>query len=207
MIWILALTSGGAAETRRELLKHPQSESAIGNAMNVLGVAIEDADVETVRKVFGDAKEHQNGGDAAASLRFVCYEGGDGTTLLFSWGEIGAGYQLLARKDLADLSVEDFKSPVRNFSCSPTSRVSRSIIIGPGLHLGMKHVELQKTLGKSFEKKGALLTYWTRTKVRLPTKGVDAGNNTETWTRDDSLKVQLHKNSVVAIRGYRITTQ
>lgn len=89
-----------------------------------------------------------------------CYVGGDGTVLVLQSSEdidVGVriyGFQLLARKELADFTGAERRPalypepPVPKPKCGRTAKLSRATTTGGGLRLGMKAAEVRRLVGQ-----------------------------------------------------------
>ena len=146
ILWALIGVAGGPAVAAG-------ARDPLGPELAILGLKVEEDTFKSLGARLGAAKVQKNGGDAAGSLDFICYQGPDGTALFFTSSEGGGGQvngvQLAGSLSQADLSGDGFR-PSASLTplCAPLPSLSRITASPGGLHLGMSPSEVEAILGR-----------------------------------------------------------
>jgi hypothetical protein len=184
------------------LLAVATPDDKLARYMRVFGVKLERNTLDDVVKRLGPAKIQFNGGDAHAGQYSVCYQGEDGTMLVFSsHAEMGGsshdltGLQLLIGPEFADYGGDERYEvpPEGKPACAPLAALNRSIALGGTLRVGETRRSIARTLGVPLHKRDAISA----------SASVPAGKDFETWR---TVEVVFQHGRAAAIRASRITS-
>jgi len=126
--------------------------SALQRQTSIFGFTMEEWTVWDAEATLGPSEGAIHSGHEYLS----CYVGRDGTVLVLEDQGMGmgiSGFQLLARKELADFTGAEHRPPLHperpmpEPKCAQTAKLSRATTTGGGLHLGMKAAEVQRLVG------------------------------------------------------------
>lgn len=186
----------------RAIAKPGSRRDRLEPQMTIVGLRLEESTLANAALSLGETEIKHNGGDAAASAVAMCYVGADGTGLVFTsssemeGGEKIGGYQLLARQELADFGLGDYRPPLeKRPSCSLLRSLSRAMATGGGLHLGMSEAEVRDALGPPRKRHSGLLIY--ESLLALP----------DGLSLLRTVRIDLEQGSVAAIRATQVTSR
>jgi hypothetical protein len=178
---------------------HRPAPDPVGANLSVLGVHLETDTLEGAQAHLAPNPIQHNGGDAAASVHFICYAGPDGTHLFLTSYEIDGGrvggYQLLGSVAEVDLTGLDESAPPDPTTpqCAELGALNRSTATPAGLHLGISAQQAEAILGPP-DKRGADQLVW-ETEEQLG----------DEFQRLRTLTLRLRDGKVAAIAGSQAT--
>ena len=157
----LASPPGGAARNdsaRRTAPRRSQAKPLRKPAdlrtpgLSVLGVTLNRTPIGRIRRTLGRALLQSNGLSGPLGASFLCYEGKDGTRLLFVSYESGGigfvgGLQLLAKGEPPLWDEDDRGRGAEISNCTELKKLSIATPLAGGLRLGAPQTELRNRLG------------------------------------------------------------
>jgi hypothetical protein len=120
--------------------------------LSVLGVTLNRTPIGRIRRTLGRALLQSNGLSGPLGASFLCYEGKDGTRLLFVSYESGGlgfvgGLQLLAKGEPPLWDEDDRGRGSAISNCTELKKLSAATPLAGGLRLGATQPELRARLG------------------------------------------------------------
>jgi hypothetical protein len=190
--------------------------------MTVVGVQLEKTTLEGAQRQLAAAEIRHNGGDAAVSVSAECFVGRDGTTLVFSSGEMGGGeiiteYQLACSGAPVDYRVLDYvPAPEKRPRCSRLAPLSRATTTDGGLRLGMSREEVQQLLGEPDEANSGHFTFSSQAEIPMTASekivaypdphSIPSPPPSPVWYRGRSVRIDFIGDRAAAIRASQITS-
>lgn len=150
--------------------------------LTVFGFIVGASKLSDVKEKFKSNKIYHEG-DAAASIYVLCYEGGDGSILIFeSSGEMGGSDHVITSASVYD-SHESYHLKKE---CIKSSLVKKGMDIG-GIRLGMSNSEVKKLKGNPSSEQQKILLYEYRVEEKTAKGQVDISSSTEIRFADNKV--------------------
>lgn len=153
-----ALAARAKAPAKRATRPVPKEPRAPG--LSVLGVTLNRTPLARIRRSLGRALLQSNGLSGPLGASFLCYEGKDGTRLLFVASDIAgagvaSGLQLLAKGELPLWDEDERGRGAQISNCSQLKQLSAATSLSGNLRLGADRAELRARMGEPAQAPGA----------------------------------------------------